>query len=340
MTEDGPTAPLGRTQVAVLARLAGADGAHVSGQELSAALGVSRAAVAKAVASLRAAGYGVESASRRGHRLVSRPERLTAVEVGEGLTTVHLGQVVHHFESCGSTQAVARRLAEEGAAHGTLVVAEEQTAARGRLQREYCSPRGGLWCTLILRGPLPTARAPLAGLAAGIAVAEAVTAETGLQAAVKWPNDVNVAGRKVAGILTELAAEEQAVQYLLVGTGVNVNVDPATFAPGLESIAGSLAALAGRPVDRAGLLRRYLLRMEALYAEICAGRPETVLDAWRALPNSIGKQIRTTAAGEGVSEGLATGIDDDGALLLRRADGVTVRLLAGDVVEMPPGARP
>ncbi|MCC6830637.1 MAG: biotin--[acetyl-CoA-carboxylase] ligase [Thermoleophilia bacterium] len=336
MPDSVPTPPLGRTQTEVLWMLAEAKGGHVSGQDLSAALGVTRAAVAKAVGSLREAGYGIESAPRRGHRLVSRPDRLTQAEVVHGLASKDLGRSVHHFERCGTTQAVARQLAEEGAPHGTLVVAEVQTAARGRLGREYCSPAGGIWCTLIRRGPMPTVRAPLVPLAAGVAVADAVSAVAGVTAAVKWPNDVMVGGRKVAGILTELAAEEQRVRYILVGTGVNVNVDPAEFPPEVAATAGSLGAIAGRRVGRAALLQRYLERLEVLYGDLCAGRLEAVLDAWRAMPNSIGKAIRTTTS-EGVAEGFATGIDGDGALLVRRDDGAMVRLLAGDVVEYPDG---
>src|SRR5690606_4328704 len=158
---------------------------------------------------------------RVGHRLVARPDRLTAVEVTDGLRTRRLGRAVHAFEEVTSTQDVARRLLEDAVADGALVVAEQQTAGRGRLRREYVRPPGGIWCTLILRGPVPGRVAPLVSLAAGVAIARATDHVTRLRTTLKWPNDVLVERRKVAGVLTEAIVEEQAVHDVLLGAGIN-----------------------------------------------------------------------------------------------------------------------
>ena len=265
---------------------------------------------------------------------MARPDRLLPAEVLAGLRTARLGRHVHHLETAPSTQDVARALAERGAPHGTLVVAEEQTAGRGRVGRAYACPRGGIWCTLLLRGPVAPAVAPLVSLAAGAAAARAIQAETGLAPLLKWPNDVQVRGRKVVGILTEVVAEEQAVHWFLLGTGVNANVDPAAFPADLRPLATSLAAELGRPVSRPRLLQRYLLELEALYDRLLAGDRTAVLAAWRALPNILGRRVRASLW-EGTMEGAAAGLADDGSLLLRTAGGETVRITAGDVRLLP-----
>jgi BirA family biotin operon repressor/biotin-[acetyl-CoA-carboxylase] ligase len=238
------------TQIVVLQRLAAARGVPVSGQELSRELGVSRAAISKAVDVLRGLGYRIDSSPRRGHRLAGRPDILLPFEIGDGLATEALGREVHHLTVTESTQDVARQLAYAGAPHGTIVIAEEQAAGRGRLGRAYWCPRGGIWCTLILRGPLPAAHAPLAGLAAGVAIAGAIAEETGLEPLLKWPNDVLLRGRKVAGVLTEMAAEEQSVQHLLVGAGLNANIPAACFPAYIAATATSLESECGGPVSR------------------------------------------------------------------------------------------
>ncbi|MCK9519252.1 MAG: biotin--[acetyl-CoA-carboxylase] ligase [Dehalococcoidia bacterium] len=309
------------------------DGAFVSGETLAADLGLSRAAVSKAVARLRDLGYVIESSTRVGHRLVARPDRLIAPEVLHGLATGHFGHHVAHFESVPSTQPVARQLAEAGAPHGTLVVAEQQLAARGRLGRSYSSPRGGIWATVIVHGPLPAGRAPLVGLAAGVAAARAIMETTALPAVLKWPNDVFVNDRKVVGILTELASEEQAVHYLLVGSGINANFGREQLPAEVQDTASTLRHELGVEVPRVRLLQAYLREFEALFEQLRLD-PAPVVDAWRALPNTIGRRIRAQLW-EGDLQGIAAALLDDGALLVRTDSGDEVRITTGDVIHVP-----
>lgn len=320
------------TPLAVLRRLA-ATADFVSGESLATELGLSRAAVSKAVARLRDDGYEIESSPRVGHRLVARPDRLIAPEVLEGLETAHLGRHVAHFERTESTQPIARDLADAGAPHGTLVVAEEQEGGRGRLNRPYVSPRGGIWATVVLRGPLPASRAPLVSLAAGVAVARAVAEVTGLEPLLKWPNDVQVGGKKIAGILTELAAEEQAVHYLLVGTGINANFSADSLPAGIQSTATTLRDAAGAPISRLRLLQAYLREMESLFEQLRESS-HFVVDAWRSLPNTIGRRVRADLW-DGSVHGTAIALLDDGALLIRTDAGDEVRVTAGDVLHAP-----
>lgn len=320
------------TPLAILRRLASTPG-FVSGESLAAELGLSRAAVSKAVARLREDGYEVESSPRVGHRLVSRPDRLIAPEVLDGLETTHLGRYVAHFDRTRSTQPIARDLADAGAPHGTLVVAEEQDLGRGRLNRPYASPRGGIWATVVLRGPLPASRAPLVSLAAGVAAARAIAEVTGLEPVLKWPNDVLVNGKKVAGILTELVAEEQAVHYLLVGTGINANFPGTALPADIRGSATTLLDEAGAPIARLRLLQRYLGELERLFEQLRES-PADVVAAWRSLPNTIGRRVRADLW-EGSLHGTAVALLDDGALLIRTTAGEEVRITAGDVLHAP-----
>lgn len=325
---------MNQTQARVLERLATRFGEAVSGEEISRDLGLSRAAVAKAVDGLRRLGYAIESTPHVGHRLLERPDLLLPAEVTAGLGTRRLGRHVHHVPAAASTQDVARSLAERGAPDGTLVVAEEQTAGRGRMARPYFCPTGGIWCTLLLRGPLAPAAAPLVSLAAGVAAARAIAEVAGLTPMLKWPNDVLVHGRKAVGILTEVVAEEQAVHYLLLGTGFNANIDPAAFPPELRSLATSLSAELGRMVDRRVLLQRYLLQLEALYDGLRAGDRRTVVGAWRGLPNMLGRRVRASLWNETL-EGRALSLEDDGSLIVEPDGRDAVRVTAGDIRVLP-----
>lgn len=327
---------MSQTQDRLLTRLIAAAGGFVSGEDLGRELGVSRAAVASAAAGLRSAGYLIESLPHRGHRLVGRPDLLVPAELHDGLRTRSLGRAVLHHGEVETTQAIARLHAERGAAHGTLVVAETQTGGRGRLSRPYFCPPGGIWCTLIMRPLIPPALAPLISLAAGVAVATAVReAAPGLPVVVKWPNDVLIGGRKVAGILTEMAGEERAVDYVLVGTGINVNFAAESFPPELQAIATTLQSEAGGPVSRRVLVQDYLATLERLSDAIAAGHGSHVLDEWRAFPNTLGRRVAATTW-DGVIEGTAVALDETGALLVARPGGGIERLVAADIVHLSP----
>lgn len=307
--------------------------APLSGEAMGRELGVSRASIAKAIGGLRDLGYVIKSAPRVGHRLVARPDRLIPLEVTVGLETARLGRVVHAFEDVTSTQDIARGLAAQGVADGTVVVAERQHAGRGRMGREFVCPQGGIWSTVLLRGSVPARVAPLVSLAAGVAVARAVDDVLGVQTCLKWPNDVTIGGRKVAGILTEALAEEQVIHYLLVGAGINANFSPSRFPPSLRRTATTLAAVHGSPVNRRRLLQRYLWELERLWDRLVADDPASVLDAWRAHPNILGQRVRVDRWGDAI-EGVATAVDDNGALLIEGASGV-VTITAGDVRALP-----
>jgi len=309
-----------------------------SGEALSGKLGLSRTAVWKVVNALRDRGYSIEAVPSRGYRLVKVPDRLTALEILPLLETEELGRTVHAFDSLGSTSELAFRLAGEGAEHGELVIAETQTAGRGRRGRSWASPSGkNLYASLVLRPELPPQRAPELTLLAAVAVAEALRGE-GVEASIKWPNDLQVGGKKIAGILTELSAESDRVHFVVLGIGVNLNAEASDFPPDVTEMATSVMRVTGQRVLRAAFVARLMTLLEqwlSVHAEQGFG---PVRARWRALSSTLGREVLVKAERREL-RGVAEDIDLDGALLLRTEDGVE-RVLAGDVEQIRPRLRP
>jgi BirA family biotin operon repressor/biotin-[acetyl-CoA-carboxylase] ligase len=302
----------------------------VSGEELCGPLGLSRAGLWKRIESLRSLGYEIEGAAGSGYRLIAAPDVPYPWEIRAGLATTRLGQNARHFQTCESTQDDLRAAAEAGAPDGTLYIAEELRAARGRMGRSFYTPRGGLWFSLLLRPERPPNELALLSLAVAVALHQATNELTGLSPLLRWPNDLLLDGRKMAGILLEMASEQDVVRYVIPGVGVNVNLRTSDFPPDLRPIATSLREALGRDVPRVALLQRFLERLESLYDDYLANGPSPVLDAWRALPTILGKRIAIEER-DRTWEGTAHDIDADGALLVRNGGGDLKRVLAGDV---------
>ncbi len=322
------------TRTAIAAALEAADG-WVSGQGLARLLGISRAAVGKQVKALLAAGYAIEAVPHRGYRWVSAPDTLLPERLVPLLHTATLGRDrIVHAASMPSTNLEASRLAAEGCAEGVLAIAETQTAGKGRRGRHWESPPGqGIYVSLVLRPRLPLDRVPLLTLMTAVAVAEAIHAVTGAAPRIKWPNDILLNGRKIAGVLSEVASEIDAVGYAIVGLGINVNTPLDALPDRPLYPASSLAVELGAPVDRARLLAAWLDRMEVWRDRLAAeGGIPRVLARWRALAGTLGQTfVVRTGHGNGEFRARAVDVDDDGALIVETSDGARHRILSGDL---------
>mgnify|MGYP001224376490 CR=1 FL=1 len=244
-----------------------------------------------------------------------------------------IGHEVRWYDALPSTNELARNLAETDAADGMVIVAEQQTAGRGRLGRTWASPSGGLWLSVILRPHLDLGHLPLLGLAASAATAAALEEATGLHARVKWPNDVLIEGRKVAGLLLEAGPAHRdtpAPAWLVVGIGINANVSPDALPSRPRYPATSLSAALGRPVDRGRLLRVLLRELDRDYRDVREGGGTAALRRWRARSETLGRFVRVATSAATV-EGLAHDVDGTGALLVRTSDGAERRIVAGEV---------
>ena len=313
----------------VLAFLAEAGDELVSGEAISDKLGLTRTAVWKHVEALRSHGYRIDAVPARGYRLVGVPDRLTPLELRPLLNTHDLGQTLHWYEELGSTSDRAKELADEGADPGTVVVAETQTAGRGRRGRVWASPpRRNLYFSVILRPELPPARAPELTLVASVALCDALR-QAGVQAGIKWPNDLLVSGRKIAGILTELAAEPDRVHWVVVGAGVNVNARAEDFPEELRAAATSVLLERGQAAPRALFAAACFTALEEWLDRHAEDGFGPVRDAWRERSVTLGREVIVEADGREIA-GNAEDIDESGALLVRSRAGVE-RILSGDV---------
>jgi BirA family biotin operon repressor/biotin-[acetyl-CoA-carboxylase] ligase len=327
----------------VLETLRRAGGRPFSGARLSDELGVSRAAVWKHVEALRARGYAIEGEPGDGYRLAGVPDRLYPEELLAGLETRWLARDLHWFDTTDSTNRVAQELARAGCAHGTTVVAEGQSAGRGRLGRRFFSPPYlNLYASIVLRPRLSVMEAPSLILASAVAVADAVakTVDDDDAVEIKWPNDVLLGARKTSGILMEMGAEATRVAYLVLGIGVNLNVDRTQFPDEFRDLATSLASHLRRPVDRVAFARLLFRELEAVLDAFAAGGFAALRPRFETRFRMAGSRLRVHELGGSERSGVCDGIDADGALRLRCDDGELVRIVAGDVtIAKPAGVR-
>jgi BirA family biotin operon repressor/biotin-[acetyl-CoA-carboxylase] ligase len=308
--------------------------APCSGEDLSAQLGVSRAQIWKHVGALRRRGYRIEGAPGDGYRLTEAPDRLYPEEIQRGLLTRRVAREIHYFETTESTNAVAHELAQSGAPDGTAVIAEAQTAGRGRLGRSFHSPPAtNLYTSLILRPSLSTAEAPTLILAAGVAVAETVAGFIGdaEDLEIKWPNDVLLCGLKTSGILMELSAEESRISSAILGIGVNLNVARSDLPDEFRHRATSLSTHTGQRVNRVDFARRLYGILEDVLDMHADGGLSAIRPRFDAYFRMAGRQVKVNEIGGGEVAGVATGIAPSGALEIERPDGTMVTVLAGDV---------
>lgn len=303
---------------------------RVSGEGLGRKLGISRAAVWKYIQELREQGYVINSSPNSGYLLESSPDIPIPEEIQEGLNTHALGRTVIYRSEVTSTQDIAISLALEGAEEGTMVIAETQTKGRGRMGRTWVSNPGNLYFSLILRPEMKPSEAMKLPLITGVGVAQAINNVTGLNPSLKWPNDIMVAGKKVGGILSEMSAETDRLQYVVVGVGLNLNSRKGDLSQGLRDTAVSLMEVAGEYIPRVQLIQMILYELEKLYEAHQSSGFESIRHRWKALSNTIGRKVWVSSGTEQV-EGEAVDIDQDGALILRKTDGTEQRIMAGDV---------
>ena len=304
----------------------------VSGAELSHKLGISRAAIWAHMEDLRKLGYDIEASPHLGYRLVNEPDVLYADDLLARLgRTKIIGRDIRAFQETTSTNDVVEKLARDGVSEGVVVFAESQTRGRGRLGRKWISPaRKGLWFSVLLRPRLRPQETTQLTVAAATALRRAINAQTGLKPEIKWPNDILIHGKKVAGILTELSAELDRVKYVILGMGVDVNVSGMEFPADLKKIATSLKVESGKTVSRPELAIAILHELDRDYTLVCAGKFAQIADEWESHCSTLGHRV---AVQTGVRDirGLAESLAEDGALLLRTEHGHLERIVGGDV---------
>lgn len=320
------------TREKILAALT-ATTSYVSGEELSQQCGISRTAVWKQIQKLQEAGYQIEGQRRLGYRLLNGADVLNREEICRALPDGFFGSTeqIFCYEEIDSTNLESRRLILQGHGQGTVIVAEQQTAGRGRLGRHWESPSGtGIWFSVILEPGVSLQQTSSYSFVMAVAVAEGIRQATGLEAQVKWPNDVLLQGKKVCGILLELVAEMSQVHQLIAGIGINANQQLADFPEEVQQKAISLAVAVGHPVQRTSILCAVLQKIEENCLLLERQGFDAIREKWLSLSCVIGKEVQIVRQGDAILTGTAIGLGHDGSLQVQTAQGVE-QVVAGDV---------
>ncbi|CFX85196.1 Biotin--acetyl-CoA-carboxylase ligase [Syntrophomonas zehnderi OL-4] len=316
----------------VLQALKDSKGQWVSGEALSEVLGVSRTTVWKQVRKLVSDGYEIESSSKKGYRLRVPADLLSPQEVLEGLSTQQFGQNHYfYYQELDSTNNRARELAAEGYPEGTVVAAEMQTAGRGRRGRDWYSPnQEGIYVSVILRPLLPLKEISRVSLLTAVAVAETLATDLNLHPLIKWPNDILINNRKIAGILSEVVTDMDSIEYIVVGIGLNINNFPPDFPHDFRTPATSVQAECQRPLPRVQILQNLLFNLENHYQKLLQGRFGDTLEKAKNLSMVIGREVKIDTL-NGFLTGQAVDIDDHGFLLVRDQSGTIHTVMSGEI---------
>lgn len=315
------------TEALILAEISGSE--YRSGEQISRKLGITRSAVWKHIAKLRESGYRIDARPRRGYRLVSRPDKLLPAEIASRLDTDTVGSHIVHRERVESTTEVARELIRGGTAGGTVVIAEEQSAGRGRMGRSWVmQPGRAIAMSVVLYPRLPPSRISILSLATAVAAVRAIGSVTGVEPDLKWPNDIYHMGRKLGGVLVEISAELDRIGWVIDSIGLNVNDD--FRGTGLEQEATSLSEATGGPVARLDLVVELLRELDSLWRSMGDEKGvELYRSEFQERDILQGNEVNV-ATPEGTVRGIATGIDREGRLLVRTGDGSTSAIFSGE----------
>lgn len=323
----------------ILDLLRASAGEPVSGEEISKKLEVSRTAIWKHIQSLKNEGYSIESVPKKGYILLESPNRLFPQEILSRLQTKWLGHSIVYKDLIDSSNNLAKKIANEGCEDGMIVVAEEQGAGKGRLSRGWISPHAkGIWFSVVLKPPFLPEEAPKCTLMSAVAVVKAINKIPGVKAAIKWPNDILLLGKKLVGILTEMSAEFGHINYVVIGIGINTNATPEDYPEEVRPLAVSIADAATAPFTRVELLADILKNMEELYEKVLVEGFKPVLEEWKQYSCTLGQEVKVIAPDK-TYLGTAIDIDEEGLLMVRKEDGIVEKVVAGDVSIRPAVAK-
>jgi len=308
-------------------------GDYVSGEEMSRELGITRAGIWKRIEELRNKGYKIQASTAKGYKLVKSPE--FSLEELEMLVQGEIGREIIFFKSIGSTNTAALELAEKGAPHGTVVIADRQSKGKGRLGRTWVSPPGSnIYMSVILRPEIEPKDATLLTIMTAVSCAKGVMKSTGLKAEIKWPNDLMISNKKLGGILTEMKSDPDGIVFAVIGIGINVNSKTTKdFPPDIQGIATSIREELGKIQSRTFIIAEILKETEHWYKVLLTEGRKPLFDEWKRLSSTLGRKVKVTV-GDNVFTGVAEDIDKGGMLILRLPSGILKKISSGDLTMM------
>lgn len=302
---------------------------YVPSEDITSKLNISMSELRDNIQALRDDGYPIEFSPKKGYLLPKTTNLILLYELNRNLKTEYVGREIHYFNEVDSTNNVAKKMAEEGAPEGTLIIAKSQSKGRGRHGKKWISPEGGVWMSIILRPDMHPSKAPRLTLITGVAVAETLKKECSLDVGIKWPNDILIGDKKVCGILTEAISHADTLDYIIVGIGIDLNIDLDLFPPKLRRGATSLKAELEREIQSAELIEKFLANFEDTYNKFKDGKFPEILKKWRRFSTTIGTYVEVHKKGQ-IVKGEAVGVNKDGALILELDDGSLRKVISGE----------
>lgn len=323
---------VGKMKKEILEALKQNKGKFISGEDLSIKIGVTRTAIWKHIKQLKEDGYDIDSVSRKGYRLIQEPDTLEPNELQIDIKTQLIGSNLIYYPSIDSTNNEAKKEAAAGASEGTVIIADEQTGGRGRLGRHWVSPKGtGIWMSIILKPVLEPAEAAKITQLTAASVATALRNVTGCEAGIKWPNDIIINKRKVCGILTEMSAELNSVNHIIVGIGINVNGDSEEFPEEVRAIATSVKESVGRKIYRKEIVLEILRIFEELYLDFIQRKSiDKSVEICRKYSVTLGNQVKIISKDK-IVYAQALDLTEDGELLIKDETGKIEKIISGEV---------
>jgi len=321
--------------IGVLSFLKSHDTEYLSGQDLSDVLRISRVAVWKHIKKIKDLGYNIESKQKRGYRLVSNTELLLPWEIIQGLKTKKIGRVAYYFDSINSTQNQAMKMTSDSKNNGAIIIAQKQTGGKGRLGRRWISPKGGIWLSVILYPEFDISVVTLFPIASALALSKALEKCFDINPELKWPNDITIKGKKVAGILVDASLESNKIENIVLGVGINFDVNIKEMEKNLKNNPNFYGVSSLRKFKKdttsVHLLQTFLVELEKIFDLLNVGQTKKIIKEWTKRSSTIGKNVELTTK-EGKISGKAIKIDDDGALVI--SDKKNTRVIAGDIIHL------
>ena len=307
---------------------------YLSGQDLSDVLKISRVAVWKHIKRIKSLGYKIDSKQKLGYKLVKNTDLLLPWEITDGIKTKLIGKRAYYFDTIDSTQNFAAKISKNTKENGTVIISQKQTSGRGRLNRKWISPKGGIWLSIILHPKFDITFTTLIPIAASLALSLAIEKTLKKKPQLKWPNDVTIIGKKVAGMLVDLSIESNEIDNLILGVGINFKIDSKKLTKSLQSTERFYGVTSltktNEKINPIKLVHSFLFELEKVLDLLEHKKPQSIIKGWTKRASNIGK-ITTVITSEGKIKGKALKIDNDGALVLAQK-GKKQRVLVGDVV--------
>jgi BirA family biotin operon repressor/biotin-[acetyl-CoA-carboxylase] ligase len=305
-------------------------GEFVGIEELTSQLGFEHSKILEYIKTLETEGYTINISENGEFQLNEDLTLILPHKLKSILETSRIGNEIHYFREVDSTNEVAKKLAEDGAPEGTVVIAESQSKGRGRRGKKWISPMGGAWMSVILRPNILPINAPQLTFTAGVAAAKTLKDEYGLEVGIKWPNDILIDNKKVCGILTEISTETDSIDYMVIGIGIDVNIDLGSLPPELKDTATSIKSeLHDGDVSRMILVQKFLENFEDIYNEFNTGNFHSILNKWRKYSQTIGSRVEVKT-GTKIIKGEAVGVNSEGALIVELNNGSLEKIISGE----------